>query len=595
MMQLARFFWIDVPLLVARVSRSAAFAFADGAEFGALPMVGGSAPIAAIALGFLCARLIPGPDSAFTGSTILTCVMLLAGSLAAGAGCWIVVGFALGDLTSGHHDVLAQPVLGLPAVGVSYALLAALVIGVPFSARLLAGSLAGRRRPVLVTGVAALLASVFAYLWSQGAPVLIRPLYTFTGGTPDVSAIAPTQTRGYAFAIAAFAGVIASFWVHRVFFASSEMERWRLENSKRRAAVRAIRVPVGASVVIRALLMSLFLSGMSSSVPESLVLAAILSMILALNAFLGSRSRFVRIVRRIPLWLRYAAASAVAVGASVAIITPWFGSTQGFEPLLTAIVVAMLATAVLFPDARAGAVIIIVAAFCMPAPAYADNCGSLSDCFSAATLAEVAAVAIAAAVLGAFAIAASEAAAAALAVGGEEAVAGLEGLAEAAAGAEELGSAAEAAGEAEEIEPVFDAGDILPETPNPWAGNENCFPIAVSVDTYLGGGELTPVLPTGVTSSIDQLAGYFLDSSLSGEMGVDGAVQAMTDAGDGSRAIAIIADFSKNFSHAINVINSGGQIVAIDGQQFVYGSLQAVSEFNGFGTNPYVWLIPTYP
>lgn len=197
MERLARLTWVIVPAWTARVSRSLAFAIGDGAELGAIPFAGALIPLLALALGFGCARAIPGYDSAFTGSLVLTCAMLVAGASAGAAGWWCVVGFVLGDFSAGHHPYLARTAapVHLAGLAISYGILFGLVVGVPRVARALAASVVPRRWTVPRAVLAALAGGALAYTWSQAAAVLIRPLFVFAGDAPPTDAIQPTQTH----------------------------------------------------------------------------------------------------------------------------------------------------------------------------------------------------------------------------------------------------------------------------------------------------------------------------------------------------------------------------------------------------------------
>src|SRR5207247_1743410 len=102
------------------------------------------------------------------------------------------------------HAALLQP-SGLARAGLlpTYLLLAVLLVVIPTTARELARAslpriraLAGLRLPLEVVLAAALLAAL-TYAWTQSAPILIRPAYTWRGSLPSIDAIQPVQATGW--------------------------------------------------------------------------------------------------------------------------------------------------------------------------------------------------------------------------------------------------------------------------------------------------------------------------------------------------------------------------------------------------------------
>ncbi|MBV9409072.1 MAG: hypothetical protein JO164_09615 [Candidatus Eremiobacteraeota bacterium] len=640
---ITRLWWVLVPAWAARLSRALAYAIGDGAELAAIPLAGLLLPPAAFVVGFLCARLVPGTDSAFTGALALTCAMLVVGAICGGAGWWCVVGFALGDATSGHHPFLQGPVNAVVALAVSYALLFALVVGVPRLARALAASLTPRAWVIPRALLAAVFGAGLAYTWAQSAPILIRPLFMLSHEQPSSEMIQPTQAHPGAYALVAALAIGIFALLRAPLAASPAGAHWILAGARARAAAANVVLPWPLVAALRALATTIFLAGLSSGLVESVAMFVVLTAIFALNEILGMRRTFVRIVTRIPVALRYAACVAAAFAAAWAIVLPLFYGTVTFEPLLYAIAASFLAGAILFPPTRRVAAIVLFVLVALPTVALADNCSGLGDCFSAGEWAAIAAAAVALAVLGGFALAAAAAAegaeiAAAAAAAGEAEAAAAAGEGALAAG--ELGvtaaeggevaaageAGAAAAGEAGETAALAGEGEATageigattgeageagaadagaagsPPTPgavqstsgyypdfNPSGCNTNCGACADAVENGLAGNGINPA---AAGTQAWPTTGGPLQYPLAGGAGdVEAALQA---AGDGSRGIAYVTDGT--YAHVFNAVNDGGTIVAIDGQAGVYGTVSDVAGYSGYSGSGLTWgFIPTFP
>ncbi|MBV8579933.1 MAG: hypothetical protein JOZ86_04805, partial [Candidatus Eremiobacteraeota bacterium] len=339
---IARLWWVLAPAWAARLSRALGYSIGDGAELAAIPLAGVLVPPAGLVVGFICARIVPGNDSAFTGSLALTCAMLIVGAICGGAGWWCVVGFALGDVTSGHHPYLQGPVDAVLALAVSYALLFALVVGVPRLARALAESLTPRTWAIPRALLAAVFGAGLAYTWAQSAPILIRPLYMFAHEQPSSEMIQPTQAHPGAYAIVAALAIGIFSLLRTPLAASPAGTRWILAGARARAAAATVLPPWPVVAVLRALVTTIFLAGLSTGLAESFVMFIVLTAIFALNEILGMQRTYVRVIASIPVALRYAVCVAAAFAVAWAIVLPLFYGTVTFEPLLYAIAASFL-------------------------------------------------------------------------------------------------------------------------------------------------------------------------------------------------------------------------------------------------------------
>jgi hypothetical protein len=259
------------------------------------------------------------------------------------------------------------------------------------------------------------------------------------------------------------------------------------------------------------------------------------------------------------------------------------------------------------------AAVIVVLLFAVSAAPARAICLDPSCCFNgqnwlvalalaALGLALLGMLAPAAAAIGA--AAAAEGAAEAAAAAAAEAAAAEAAAAEAAAAeaaAAEAAAAESAAAESAAAEAAAEdvTGQALEGTENlgmpdfnPELGEVNCPETSIAVDNYLSGGSIEPATAGDVPAFPDVLAND-VGSNLSGPTNFGDIEQFMQGAGDGSRGIVYVTD--GNGAHFFNAYNAGGQILGIDGQAGVFGSLGEVSGFAGYANPSEVLFIPTYP
>jgi hypothetical protein len=204
-----RFWWNTLPLLLRRLSHTLALAFVDGLYLAAYPMAGSLLPPLALTAGFLTGWLHVGFERVFSESLMVLVLLTVAGILSAHLGALLVTGYALGDFFLANTDWAYRGSLmanlfqiRLPLL-IEYGLMALLVVTVPVLTKsLLAQLVPPPRLPRAVRFAFALLGhavltGALAYLWTQSTPLLIRPVYTWQGGTPPVSAMLLLQESSW--------------------------------------------------------------------------------------------------------------------------------------------------------------------------------------------------------------------------------------------------------------------------------------------------------------------------------------------------------------------------------------------------------------
>jgi hypothetical protein len=316
---------------------------------------------------------------------------LVLGTLSTQLGAMAVIGFAVGDFFVFHDQwttkstfagfgfgnepsgLLANPVAAnliierVPLL-IEYGLIGTLTIGLPLGARGLAGSIAGRLRlparvHFVVTAVlVALTAFVLGRLWAAAAPLVIRPMFSWTiddginqGIVPE-GVITPIQDNiewiGRVAALAVLGRAALLWLLHR----ASPRRIGRAESAllapieNRRTRPGVLRSILYALLV--AGLAVLFLAGMIDDPWAAAVLAgAFFVARLARSGLIPIPTRRWRAaVGQIPVLLRYGAALLVMNGVSKAVIASAMSNDNRLQFLTWPIAGAAVLFAFLMPE-----------------------------------------------------------------------------------------------------------------------------------------------------------------------------------------------------------------------------------------------------
>jgi hypothetical protein len=369
--------WAQVPGRAWGRSPVWGLLLSDGGWLRAWPRAGLAGPATAGALGLSLGALRPADAATYSSSLIWLLLLMIVCLAGCGVAFWGWGGFVLADLLFGQHPPAARfgesllPVRWLTGFvmpqAVAYLLLATLLVGVPFTALLVRGSVDGllRSRPggggVIAAVAGAIAAAVQAAAWTQAFPLLVRPLWTWRRLSPPASAIEPVQSNPMVFAAVAFAGAVAA-----AVAAAVGLERIRgrrlqpvasLEGSSRQTERSAADHVRGA--LIRAAASTLLLAGLIDTYVRGAVAFAVLALAFVTQAVILPRTAVARWwTGRVPFGVRLLTALALAwlvawqVGRQ-AVTTYAFGisfiTASDFSPLLWASVAAMAVTAVILP------------------------------------------------------------------------------------------------------------------------------------------------------------------------------------------------------------------------------------------------------
>ncbi len=312
MVSAGRWAWRGLPALAGRWWPFGAALLRDGDYVLGWPRLALPALAAALALGTALGALHVGKPL-FSGSLLLTAVLVGAGGLGGGFGFAAWTGFVVADALlyriAQAHGAPVPTLFPAGVVLVDGLLFAGCVQLAPTAAWLRAGLVRllprGLVRDVAGAVTQAAVQGGLAWIWTLAVPVLIRPYAGWQGGYLSTEDVQPFQAHGTTVAVvAAVAGLV----------------RGILEASApaRPAAVPRAARPRGAlawwaSTLMRAAVMTFFLSGAIDTPFEAgLIALAIVVLFFLSSRLYASGNRAGALLVRIPLVLRLAAVVFVA-------------------------------------------------------------------------------------------------------------------------------------------------------------------------------------------------------------------------------------------------------------------------------------------
>jgi hypothetical protein len=227
--------FVGLPRLVARRSRSLAHLLADGHFLLVQPWVAAAATPAPLLIGLVWGALTLDYDRVFSESLPLILVACIFGFLSTNLGVAFVIGFAFGDFFVGetrwsvefsaHPEAFANEGLLAALVRlrapmlIGYLLLFVLAVYIPRLARLLILDIPQTTRlpKNYAVAVASLLnitiVAIFVRLWAEAAAVLMRPLFTWRFQEPTVAAAYALQMQSGWIVLAAITATCLRFAV----------------------------------------------------------------------------------------------------------------------------------------------------------------------------------------------------------------------------------------------------------------------------------------------------------------------------------------------------------------------------------------------
>jgi hypothetical protein len=347
MTRAADLIWVRLPDAVGRFSVLLGLVLRDGAYLRAWPSLAVAGPVGALLLGGVLGRI--HPEETFTGALWVMGPMVVVAGIGTALGLWTWLGYALVDFFLFPHFLGFGAGL-LP----TYLLLAMLVVVIPQTVRSLvrastprARRLSGLRKAMEVV-LSCVLYAALVYVWTQAAPILVRPAYTWAGYTPATEAIQPVQATGWFLVfLAALAGaarpVLQLAAERRMPASGAQAAPMRRPSASPVASLGGSALQAAFTVVL--------LAGALEGLLDALVAWVVLTAILAGRRLLAGRiGGYVALAARVPILARVVGAAALSFLLSRTVLDLTFTATPSFRPVVLAAVLSLVVFTVLLPE-----------------------------------------------------------------------------------------------------------------------------------------------------------------------------------------------------------------------------------------------------
>ncbi len=378
-----------MPRQVARRFPGLGAIAADGHVLAGLGVVGLVVPGLVLASGLAIGTFQFGFETTFTEALPIMVAALVLGTISTQLGALFAIGFSVGNFLLANsnwtsevrssrvtgilaHPLVANLVLERGPLLIQYALLFGLAVAVPLAARSLAGSVSSRLRlpdtvHLVVAGVLiAIAAFVVARFWASAAPVVIRPVFTWSPESginrmqPPAGAIEPIQENETWIArwaaIAVLIRIALIWWIPR-----SESRRRRVETVELRLLEpieterenRSLANALWTSFAY-AVIGVLLLAGIFTDLWVAAAVAAVF--FVARLAKLGTIPLPTRgwrsAVARIPVLVRFGFAVLVMNGVAKAVFASYLSERNDFQFMAIPVVIGVILLTVLVPEAN---------------------------------------------------------------------------------------------------------------------------------------------------------------------------------------------------------------------------------------------------
>jgi len=350
--KLADLWWGRVPLRMARVSGGLGVVFGDGGYLEAMPRVAALAPLLALFFGFIIGWRHPLATDLFASSVAFMVLALVVGTLSAAVGAWLVIGYAVGDVTIGVRDpaflgAFTNSGKTWAALILCAFVLAMLVVLIPLTARALANEVAARwlagRGFAAEAGVAIAAEVLLVFAWTQAALVLTRPYFTWHGLAPSTSTVEGLHTAAWALPLVAIGAAGLRAWLD-VRYAAATPPRATLPARPHR------RTPKPVAIAVRALIAVFLLAGLMDSWVDPIIVGVVMVAFLALREPLlrriGPRTA---VVMRVPILPRLIVGSVISAIIAIIVVAA-FGTQSVVRPVVISTLISLIVFTILLPD-----------------------------------------------------------------------------------------------------------------------------------------------------------------------------------------------------------------------------------------------------
>ena len=362
--RLIKFWWHNLPLLAGKFSIFISVILTDGLYLTRWSKLAAFAPTVSLLIGFFIGWKHFAPGNLFTFSITVMAVMMAISSFGSGLGSWLLVGYSFGDFFLFPHprSTIFYESFFLQQIPIllSYTLLSILLVSIPLTTQALRLQTIPRLKNLGVFGliVEAILQagiqSSLVFVWTQSVPLLIRPVYTWQGGTPPIGAIQPLQNDWLILVqLAAILGVIRIFLEFKSLSDPLVVERGqRLKEELQNIKPYRISVPSYIIVITKAAFTTAMLSGMITIKTDVYLLGGTitLAMLIRDNSF-KQLIGWTTIVCKIPILLRLILATGLSYYLALTIID-FMWKDDSFSVLLISTMVGIIVFGLLMPNPK---------------------------------------------------------------------------------------------------------------------------------------------------------------------------------------------------------------------------------------------------
>jgi hypothetical protein len=365
--RLTRFWWLQLPIAVSRISNNLSIMFIDGIYTIAWQRFAAFLPLAILIVGVISGLERFGSEELFTQSFVILIVSIIFGTFGSQFGIMFMLGFIISDLFlyqspdfRYYNYTLEEQIKLFVAKLITYVGLGMISLVIPFLARILAlqmpysriASLKIRLCVNIITSAVAcfILISIFM----QALAILIRPFYIWIGTLPPVNSVFPVQEQAWVFALTGSVIIVTRIVIEQI--STRRRPKLMVEFLKiieqKQAETKGIKIPKIIKILLISSVSTFLLSGLLASESEFQFFILFVSL-LAIGIFRWCLTKFIPRfafkTERIPLILRLSLTLIVSVLISAYLLQ---GNLMGlsFQPIVTSLLLSLTCMAIIFPE-----------------------------------------------------------------------------------------------------------------------------------------------------------------------------------------------------------------------------------------------------
>jgi hypothetical protein len=363
--RLIKFWWHNLPLLAGKISIFISVILTDGLYLTRWSKLAAYAPVVSLLTGFFIGWKHFSTGDVFTFSITVMAVMMAISSFGSGLGSWLLLGYSFGDFFLFPHprsnDFYESFFLQQIPLLLSYTLLSILLVSIPLTTQSLRLQTIPRLKNLGAFGLVveailqAGIQSSLVFVWTQSVPLLIRPVYTWQGGTPPVEAIQPLQNDWLILVqLAAILGVIRIFLEFKSLSDPFVIERGqRLKEELQNIKPYRISIPPYIIVIAKAAFTTAMLSGMITIKTDIYLLGGTITLAMLIrDSSFKQLTGWTTIVFKIPILLRLILATGLSYYLALTIID-FMWQDNSFSALLISTMVGIIVFGLLMPNPKA--------------------------------------------------------------------------------------------------------------------------------------------------------------------------------------------------------------------------------------------------